>query len=147
MRYDSSLYRTGAAFSFNPINASSAYFPDMTETYAPPSGVPGYSGEMAGVMNSNGNNGAMVDDGDGRPMAARGVMGKPAGWWITLVLVFAVMVFVSRRFGGAEKYGNMRVSLWNLAIATIFMVIMLNFLKVTFSFFKVPGLSTLVAAA
>jgi len=152
MRYDSSIYNglyTGplnaTSGPYNNIAASQAYFADVTEleTDVPPAtgmgaGMPGPDmGSMTAMPAAN--NGAVVETG--------GILGKPAPWWVMLVIVFGVAVFVSRRFGGTEKFGNVRFSLWNLALGTIFMVIMLNFLKVVFAYVRVPGLSTLIAAA
>lgn len=121
---------------FNEVDASSAYFPISTANPAnagqmPQQPVPGGAGPIA----------------DPQPMANRGIMGKPATWWLGLVIVFAVLVFVSRRFGGEEKFGNVRATLWNGVLTTVFIVVILNFLKVFFSYFKVKGLSELIAAA
>ena len=79
--------------------------------------------------------------------APGGFMQKPTHWWISLVLVLAGLIFVSRRFGGDQKFGNIRLTLWNGVLLVIFYVIILNFLKVVFGRYKVPGLSELVLAA
>ena len=147
MRYDSSIYNglyTGplnqTSGPYNNVAASQAYFADVTEI---PTDVLSSSGVDTGMGAGDiGSMPALPPSAD-KP----GLMGQPGHWWVTLFIVFGIMIFVSRRYGGTEKFGNYPVSIWNLAVATIFMVLMLNFLKVVFSYFKVPGLSTLVAAA
>jgi hypothetical protein len=131
---------------FNQVDVGSAYFPVATEN---PANV-GRAGQdvMVGVAlpgDYSGGVAPMVVD--SQPMEKRGVMGKPANWWLMLVLVLAVFIFVSRRYGGEEKFGNIRLTLWNGIFAVLFYVIILNFLKVFFAYFKVKGLSELVAAA
>jgi len=44
--------------------------------------------------------------------------------------VFAVFVFVARRYAGDDRYSNIRLSLYNGLFLTFFIVIILNFLKV-----------------
>lgn len=131
MGYNSSLYANGGPF--NPVGASQVYFPDTTESPTPEATATGENAPMSPVTAT--------------PVTARGIMGKPASWWLMLVIVFAALVFVSRRFGGSEKFGNIKLTVWNGILATLFYVIVLNFLKVSFSYVKVPGLSELVAAA
>jgi len=76
-----------------------------------------------------------------------GFMQKPTHWWISLVLVFAGLIFVSRKFGGSEKFGNIRLTVWNGILLVLFYVIILNFLKVLAGRWKIPGLSELILAA
>lgn len=120
-------------FAYNQLSAGDTYFADTMEE---PKMNPMATGADAP--------GSPVDS---TPIAGRSVMGKPATWWVMLVAVLAVFIFVSRKFGGPEKFGNIKLTLWNGIFAVLFYVIVLNFLKVTFSFVKVPGLSELVAAA
>lgn len=138
-RYDASMYAASGMQGepdFNPINAGSAYFTENTD-------MPATGNMMAGVPAMAG----IPSPTSQTPMMARGVMGKPAHWWIMLVVVLAIFIFVSRRFNGPEKFGNIRLTLWNGIFAVLFYIIVLNFLKVAFSYWKVPGLSELVAAA
>lgn len=142
MGYDTSMYQTGGmngmSGPYNPINADATYFPDTTEV---PTAIGGSM--SAGMMG-----GGMADSPvDPTPIPARTIMGKPATWWVMLVVVFAVFVFASRKFGGPEKFGNVKLTVWNGIFSVIWFVIVLNFLKVFFARFKVPGLSELVAAA
>lgn len=132
--YNASMYNAAEnlpAPDFNQIDARSAYFPQNSE-------IPITDNQVSTSSASP------ITD---KPMSQRGMMGKPASWWLMLVVVFAIFVFVSRKFDGPEKFGNIKLTLWNGVFATLFVVIMLNFLKVVFSYFKVPGLSDLVAAA
>lgn len=153
MRYDSSMYNglyTGPVGTisgpYNNVAATQAYFAETTEVDTDPMTATGAGAGMPGADMGS----AMPMAADGAPVDSadhNGLMGRPATWWFTLFIVFGVMVFISRRYGGDQKFGNFRPSLWNLALSTVFIILMLNFLKVVFAYLKVPGLSTLVAAA
>jgi hypothetical protein len=73
--------------------------------------------------------------------------GKPAYWWLTLFGMFALFVFLARKYGGGDSYSNIKASVYNLFFLTIFIVLMLNFLKVIAANWKIPGFSELVLAA
>lgn len=74
-------------------------------------------------------------------------LGKPTAWWLTLLAMFVLFVWLARRYGGGDKYSNIRASVYNLFFLTVFVVLMLNFLKVVASHWKIPGFSTLILAA
>lgn len=139
-RYDASMYALSGQQGqpdFNPINAGNVYFSENTEMPTTGGQASMSAPAMAGVPTPT----------TQTPIMMRGIMGKPTHWWIMLVVVLAIFIFVSRRFGGPEKFGNIRLTLWNGIFAVLFYIIVLNFLKVAFSYWKVPGLSELVAAA
>ena len=136
MSFASDYYRGAGRVDGGPWNevaVNSAYFVNQAEPTTPQVQQAAAASAMLAAQEA--------------PIAARGLLGKPASWWVMLALVFAVMVFVSRRYGGSEKFGNLRMSLWNMMLLTVFYVIMLNFLKVVFSYVRVPGLSELIKAA
>lgn len=136
MSFASSYYQGAGRVDggpWNEIAVNSAYFVNQAEPTTPQVQQAQDASAMLAAQES--------------PIAARGPLGKPASWWVMLALVFAVMVFISRRYGGSEKFGNLRMSLWNMMLLTVFYVIMLNFLKVVFSYVRVPGLSELIKAA
>lgn len=74
-------------------------------------------------------------------------LGKPAMWYVTLVGFFFLFVWLARKYGGGDKYSNIRASAYNLFFLTIFVVLMLNLLKVIAAHLKIPGLSPLILAA
>ena len=107
----------------NDVNNTISVF----DVYTPESfAMPVYGGEGANgaPRGGNGNGSAAA------PAAASGPLGKPANWWVGLVLTFAVFVFVARRYAGDDRYSNIRLSLYNGLFLTFFIVIILNFLKV-----------------
>lgn len=80
-----------------------------------------------------------------------GPAGKPVTWWLTFLVVFVLFIWVARRFapGGADKatYGNILPSLYNGVFLTIYIVLILNVLKVAATKIHIPGLSDLILAA
>ncbi len=74
-------------------------------------------------------------------------LGMTAYWWLTLFAMFAGFVWLARRYGGGDKYSNIRASVYNLFFLTVFIVLMLNFLKVVARHWNIPGFSPLVLAA
>lgn len=76
-----------------------------------------------------------------------GALGKPITFWFALVGIFALFVWAARKYGGGDSYSNIRASVYNLFFLTVFIVIMLNFLKVVASKWNIPGFSMLVLAA
>jgi len=84
------------------------------------------------------------------PSSNGGIFGKPANWWLTFFVVFLVFVFLSRRYGGgdgAPSFANIKMTLYNGVFLAIFLVLMLNLLKVFAAKVKIPGLSELILAA
>lgn len=84
------------------------------------------------------------------PASSGGMMGKPSHWWLSFAVVFVIFVFVSRKYGGgdgAPSFSNIKLTVYNGIFLTIFIVLMLNLLKVFAAKVKVPGLSELILAA
>ncbi|HET8676041.1 MAG TPA: hypothetical protein VFO63_09665 [Blastocatellia bacterium] len=83
------------------------------------------------------------------PEPTGGVLGQPASWWIIWLVVFGVFLWAARKFapGGGERYGNILPSLYNGVFLTLYIVLILNVLKVGATKFKIPGLSEMILAA
>jgi len=115
---------------WNPIYSGEVYFDDQV---SPQSQVGGYYvGDVApNVQGANmGANGgsdvspSMMNEMDARPMAQ-----KPAFSFLFLTILLVIFIFVSRKFGGPEKFGNIKLTLWNGLFAVVFIIIIMGFLK------------------
>lgn len=147
----------------NSINFASAYPGGRSSGYAPPSANRyrnrnNFVGELGAVnvdsamqipseaqskVTGSSPNGTMANG----AMMTGGMLGKPTNWWLGFVVVFALFVFASRRFNGGEKFTNIKMSVYNGIFLTIFIVLILNLLKVFAARFPIPGLSPLILAA
>lgn len=143
----------------NSVPFGSAYPGGRSAGYTPMSAsrIPrrnNFAGELAAV---NQGSGISVPTGmPNGPVPTNGTMGnengamyfgKPANWWVGFVLVFALFIVASRRFNGEEKFTNVRMSVYNGVFLTLFIVLILNLLKVIAARFPIPGLSPLILAA
>jgi hypothetical protein len=137
----------------NSISFYDAYNPGAT-MIAGNVGVPaGNNGVAAGGTYPAGS--AVVSaaqSGNGRAAAAMaapsgGVLGAPVTWWLSLLAIFAGVIFISRRYGGEERFSNIRGSLYNLTFLTVYVILILNVLKVLAARYPIPGLSKLILAA
>ena len=143
----------------NSINLASAYPGGRASGYAPPSANRyrmrnNFAGELGGVnadaaaqMMPQMTSSAVAPNTSGAMSTNGGVFGQPAKWWIGFVVIFGLFIFASRRFNGGEKFTNIRMSVYNGIFLTIFIVLILNLLKVFAAKFPIPGLSALILAA
>jgi hypothetical protein len=85
------------------------------------------------------------------PAANGGIMGQPVGWWLAWLAIFVVFLWAARKFGGGgeggARYGNILPSFYNGVFLTLYIVLILNVLKVGARKFPIPGLSELILAA
>jgi hypothetical protein len=85
------------------------------------------------------------------PAANGGIVGQPVGWWLAWLAIFVVFLWAARKFGGGggdgSRYGNILPSFYNGVFLTLYIVLILNVLKVFATKFQVPGLSELILAA
>jgi hypothetical protein len=84
------------------------------------------------------------------PAPSNGLLGQPVGWWLVWLAVFVVFLWAARRFAPGDsdgRYGNLLPSLYNGIFLTLYIVLILNVLKVFATKFKIPGLSELILAA
>jgi len=143
----------------NTIPFGSAYPGGRSSGYAPPSANRfntrnNYAGEF-GAVNADASaqimpqqmNGMNGTNGNGAIRNVNGIFGKPANWWIGFLIVFALFIWASKRFNGGEKFTNIKMTVYNGIFLTVFIVLILNFLKVLAARFPIPGLSALILAA
>lgn len=149
----------------NSINMSSAYPGGRASGYAPPSAnryrTRNNSAGELGAVNVDGArqapavspgmfgpNGAMqgTPGGDAGMQGAQ-FAGQPAKWWVAFAIVFVLFVWASRKYNGGEKFTNVKMSVYNGVFLTIWIVLILNLLKVAAARFPIPGLSPLILAA
>ncbi len=80
---------------------------------------------------------------------SNGVFGKPSNWWIGFVVIFGLFIWVSRKYSSntETRFSNIRISVYNGVFLTLWVVLILNLLKVFATKFKIPGLSELILAA
>lgn len=63
------------------------------------------------------------------------------------LVIFLLFVWVSRKYGEAGSFSNIKMSVFNGLFLTFFIVLMLNLLKVFATKVKIPGVSELILAA
>jgi hypothetical protein len=93
---------------------------------------------------------AAQSNSDALPPPTGGVLGQPASWWVVWLIVFVLFLWVARKYApgdGDGRYGNLLPSLYNGVFLTLYIVLILNVLKVFATKFKIPGLSELILAA
>lgn len=75
-------------------------------------------------------------------------MGKPAHWWLLFGVVFVLFIVLARKFApeATSNYG-IRFNAYNAVFLTLWVVLILNLLKVAASKWNVPGLSEMILAA
>jgi hypothetical protein len=133
-----SVYPGGRAASFVPRAASSNRFRNNS------------AGELGAVNQGRGYPRAVSDAAtDTMPAPTGGILGQPASWWVIWLVVFALFLWVARKYapGDGNRYGNLLPSAYNGIFLTLYVVLILNVLKVFATKFKVPGLSELILAA
>ena len=138
----------------NSISLASGYPGGRTSAFVPAAGSRNRfrnnsPGEL-GAMNQGRYPRAVADaTTDTMPAPTGGIFGQPASWWVVWLIVFALFLWVARKYapGGGERYGNLLPSAYNGIFLTLYIVLILNVLKVFATKFKVPGLSELILAA
>lgn len=55
--------------------------------------------------------------------------GSPAYWWLVFVVIFAVFVFIARKYAGDDRYSNIRASVYNMFFLTFFIILIMNVMK------------------
>jgi hypothetical protein len=135
----------------NSIGVSSAYPGGRTFGMVPPS-----ANRFRVRNNTPGELGA-ANQGDRTPMMNDEMlppvngdnMRRPLHWWIMLLIIFVLLVWLMKRFAPGEQreFGNISPGLYNGVFLTLYIVLILNVLKVFATKFKIPGLSELILAA
>lgn len=79
--------------------------------------------------------------------AAVGATGSPLLWWVALLVMLVGLMFLVKFIGGEQAksdFANIKPSVYNVLIIGLASIVGINFFKVVFTRFKVPGLSTIV---
>jgi len=141
----------------NSIGQASAYPGGRTSAFTPQGATrnrfrSNSAGELGAV--NQGRNPAYpraVSDAttDTMPAPSGGILGQPTSWWIIWLVVFALFLWVAKRYapGDGGRYGNLLPSVYNGIFLTLYVVLILNVLKVFATKFQIPGLSELILAA
>jgi hypothetical protein len=139
----------------NSISQASGYPGGRTAAFTPRAGTRNpfrnnSAGELAAMNQGRGYPRAVANaDTDTMPAPSGGLLGQPASWWVVWLVVFVLFLWVARRFapGDGNRYGNLLPSAYNGIFLTLYIVLILNVLKVFATKFKIPGLSELILAA
>lgn len=76
-----------------------------------------------------------------------GLLGKPLTFWLVMFLALLGLMYGAKRLGTEEdKFANIQLSAHNILIISFASILGINFFKVLFTRFPVPGLTTLVNA-
>jgi hypothetical protein len=134
----------------NSISAASAYPGGRTFGMVPPAANryrfrTNNAGELSAVNQGDvtmgtGTMTAAAPDSDNSPMS------RPLQWWLVLAVIFVVIVWLMKRFAPGEKkeFGNINPGLYNGVFLTLYIVLILNVLKVLAVKMKgFPGLNAL----
>jgi hypothetical protein len=74
--------------------------------------------------------------------------GDPIKWWIAIAVLLVVLMWAAKRLGGDEgNYGNLRLSAYNIFVITLSAIIGLSTMKVLFTKYPVPGLTTVIMSS
>jgi hypothetical protein len=106
--------------------------PDSVDTQT----APNFDTPSTGIQSNNTRN-ATIDNGSE----------KPGHWWLMFALVFVGFIALARKFGGSDKYSNIKMSVYNGLFLTFFIVLMLNLMKVIAAKAPPNPVSTLILAA
>lgn len=83
---------------------------------------------------------------DEAPGASGGVLGQPLVWWAVLAVLLVGLMFAAKKAGQGSEFGNIKLSFYNVLTITLAAAVGVGFLKVVFSRFQVPGLTTYIQA-
>jgi hypothetical protein len=139
----------------NSIGVRSAYPGGRTFAQVPPAANrfrtrTNSPGELGAMTSRQATMAAPAGSVEVMPQMNGGIMGKPSAWWITFLIIFVLFIWVARKYapdGNDKKYGNILPSFYNGVFLTLYIVLILNVLKVFATKFKIPGLSDLILAA
>jgi hypothetical protein len=75
-----------------------------------------------------------------------GIFGQPLTWWVVILALLVGLMFAAKRAGQGSEFGNIKASVYNIAVITLAAAVGVGFLKVVFGKYQVPGLSTYIQA-
>lgn len=137
-------FRNNSAGELNALNQD-AYMYGSYPVGAQGSVAP--SMDMGGGGMAPGGGSAGVGQAVSRASANNNVGTKPATSWLMFFVVFVIFVWVAKRYDKGGNFANVRLSIYNGVFLTLWIVLILNFLKVLAAKVKIPGLSELILAA
>lgn len=137
-------YLGGGDFTFskdvnNSVSARNVYPTNQSPT----------SGQRASAMTpfATGAGMAGVDEvSDVSDNGGGGVFGKPLAWWGILLVLLVALMWTAKRAGAGGEFSNIKLSVYNILTIALAAAVGFGFLKVVFTRFKVPGLSTYIQA-
>lgn len=144
----SNMYPGGRATAYVPPTASSIPFRNNSAgelgALNQRLDIPAQAAGMGGM---DGGRPTMRGSDSIAPSSTNTAAGKPATWWVMFFVVFMLFVWLSRKYDTGQVSGNLKLSLFNGIFLTLFVVLILNLLKVFAAKVKVPGLSEMILAA
>ena len=124
--------------------------PTPTRNVYPTAGGPtlgtASGGATAVTMSSDPTAGASASAPTAAAAPATGITGQPLAWWVTLIVLFIVLGLVAKKTGNEGEFSNIKLSAYNILMISIAAMIGIGAMKVIFTRFNVPGLSTFVGA-
>lgn len=80
--------------------------------------------------------------------AAIGAQGSPLMALVVMAILLFALMFVAKRFGSeGSTFASIKLSIYNILVISLAAIIGINFFKLVFTRFKVPGVSAAVLAA
>jgi hypothetical protein len=77
-----------------------------------------------------------------------GAQGSPIIALVVMAILLFGLMFVAKRFGSeGSTFSSIKLSVYNILVISLAAIIGINFFKLVFTKFKVPGVSTMVLAA
>src|SRR5262245_43088264 len=123
----------------NSISSASAYPGGRTFSMTPPAANryrfrTNSAGELAATNQGRSPGATMTPqtNDDTLPPQSNGLLGRPLHWWLVFLVIFVALVWLMKRFapGERQEFGNINPGLYNGIFLTLYIVLILNVLKV-----------------
>ena len=73
-----------------------------------------------------------------------GASGNPLLAWVMLIVLLFALMFIAKRVGSeASEFASIKMSFYNVVVISLAAVIGINFFKMIFTKFPIPGVSTI----
>lgn len=82
----------------------------------------------------------------GGPAPVGGIFGQPLTWWLVFAVMLIGLMFVAKRAGQGAEFGNIKASVYNIAVITLAAAVGIGFLKVIAGKVNLPGFTTYIQA-
>lgn len=83
---------------------------------------------------------------DGGPSGGSGLFGQPLTWWVVFIILLAALMFAAKKAGQGSEFGNIKASVYNIAVITLASAVGIGFLKVIAGKANIPGFTTYIQA-